>query len=100
MDQLVTRNKWQIWKCLKWIPAQNRCNMPQLKKTPVAKLYMTKHDYSMKSKEIKFWRELKAVLVNTPETRPFSCCESCRRLSVDDSGLQDDTQQLHKAVIR
>lgn len=26
---------------------------------------------------------------NTSETRPFSCCESCRRLSVEDSGLQE-----------
>lgn len=52
-------NYWQIWKCLKWIPAQNRCNTPQLKekkknKTPVAKHYMTKSDYTRKSKGMKF----------------------------------------------
>lgn len=27
----ATPNNWQIWKCLKWIPAQNRCYTPQLK---------------------------------------------------------------------
>ena len=31
--------------------------------------------------------------VHTPERRPLSCCESCRRLSVDDRGLVTHTHQ-------
>lgn len=35
--------------------------------------------------------------VDTSERRPFSCCESCRRLSVEDSGLQDDAEKALQA---
>lgn len=34
---------------------------------------------------------------DTSESRPFSCCESCRRLSVEDSGLQGNADKAFSA---
>lgn len=41
---VATGNNWQIWKCLKWIPAQNRCNTPLDEEHTSG--CMTKHGYT------------------------------------------------------